>query len=166
MDFTGGKAYFSDGEEINVVEYDGIRKRYHCGKEYLKIEKQQEPTTILIVIDADEACIGQIQGERINILWHEESMVPKKHNKGGQSAQRFARGREQALKRWLRKVADILRSTYDGKEIIVGGPGMTKDMFVEELYIDVRNAVIDIRNCGYTDENGLWELMNLSRISY
>ena len=161
----GGKAYFSDGDELVVVEYEGIRKRYHCGKDYLKIEKPQKPTTVLIVVDASEACIGEIQGERINVLWHEDSMVPKKHHKGGQSAQRFARGREQALKRWLRDVAEKLRLVYDGREIIIGGPGMTKDRFVEELHTDVRNAVKDVRSCGYTDENGLWEMMRLSRTS-
>lgn len=158
-----GKAYFSDGEEIIVVEYEGIRKNYHCGKEYIEIIKNQEPSIVLIVIDASEACIGEISGERINVLWHEESMVPRKHGKGGQSAQRFARGREEALKHWLRKVADKLRAIYDGRNTIVGGPGMTKDRFIEELHTDVQRTVIDVRSCGYTSDSGLWELLNMSR---
>lgn len=159
----GGKAYFSDGDDIEVIEYDGIRKRYHCGKDYLKIKKPQKPTTVLVVIDANEACIGEIQGERINVIWQDNSMVPKKHSKGGQSAQRFARGREQALKRWLRDVADKLKIIYKGREIVVGGPGMTKDRFVEELHTDVKNKVISVRSVGYTNDSGLWELMNLQR---
>ena len=123
----------------------------------------------MVVIDANEACIGVTVGERVDIVWHDTSMVPRKHHKGGQSAQRFARGRDEALKGWLRKVAEKLvdQFTRSGNmvdiDIVVGGPGMTKDRFVKELPGYVYENVSAIKNCGYTDENGLWELLGKSR---
>lgn len=114
-----------------------------------------------MVVDSREASIGISDGQRIDVLWTNTSFIMGKHRQGGQSAQRFERGRDEAVKQWLRKVVGVVKDVYDGRELIVGGPGMTKDKFVKELpsYIIVK----DIRSCGYTDENGLYELMGVSR---
>ena len=90
-------------------------------------------------------------------------MVPRKHNKGGQSKNRFQRGREEALKGWMRKVAEVVKREHNDEDIIVGGPGMTKNRFIGELPMWLQNRVIDVRNSGYTDENGLHEIMGKSR---
>ena len=115
-------------------------------------------------MDANEACIGRTNGERIEVLWRETSFVPRKHNAGGQSKERFARGREEALKHWLRKVAENVTHHFpqDGK-LVVGGPGMTKDKFIKELPKHVSDKIIMVESCGYTDEAGLWELIKKSR---
>jgi peptide subunit release factor 1 (eRF1) len=51
----------------------------------------------------------------------------------------------------------------DGKQLIIGGPGMTKDKFVGEFPISIKNKVLRVTSVGYTDENGLWELAGKSR---
>lgn len=116
---------------------------------------------LLIVVDANEATIGLTNGEKIQILWHDISMVPRKHSKGGQSAQRFERGRREALKHWLRQVKEVALLYSKDRTLIIGGPGMTKESFQKELpkYLEVE----ELRHCGYTDENGLWEIMHKSR---
>lgn len=52
---------------------------------------------------------------------------------GGQSKNRFQRAREESLKHWLRKVVEIVVGHHENRNIIVGGPGMTKDQFIGEL---------------------------------
>ncbi len=99
------------------------------------------------------------------MLWCRDSGVPRKHDAGGQSNRRFERGREEKLKQWLRAVVDVLIETDRGLPFIVAGPGMTKDKFVEELPQRFQQRVVRTENCGYTDENGLWEVVGKSRYS-
>jgi peptide chain release factor subunit 1 len=107
--------------------------------------------------------VGITNGERIEVLWNDRSMVQGKHKAGGQSAQRFERGRNEALKHWLRKVRDVVISYGDDRELIIGGPGMTKEKFIKELPGYVAESIIEVKSVGYTDENGLWELIGSSR---
>jgi len=119
--------------------------------------------TLIVVADADEATIGETDGENIRVLWHERSMVPRKHGKGGQSQRRFERGREEALKSWLRHVVEQIKSQGSDRKIIVGGPGFTKNLLVKEMHVSLQARISDTRHCGYTDENGLWEILGTSR---
>ena len=123
--------------------------------------------TLLVTVDANEAAIGLYDGENIRIIWEDNSMVPKKHRKGGQSQRRFERDRERALQSWLRHVVEQVSLASDNcptiKNIIVGGPGMTKDLFVKEMPRRLTDRLTDVRHCGYTDENGLWEIVGTSR---
>ena len=128
-----GFVYFSNGEELIVEEYNGRRQIYHCGHQYKKIEIKNISPTLLVVVDAREATIGETDGENINILWSDTSMVPNKHHMGGQSQMRFQRDRERALQSWLRSVLEQVKQLHNGRDIIIGGPGMTKDKFIKEF---------------------------------
>lgn len=132
-DISLGTFYLTDGDELNVGSYDGIRQIYHCGKEYIHIKEQEAYNTMVVVMDANEATIGEVNGEKIRILWYDTSLVPRKHGKGGQSQQRFERGRGQALLHWMRDVAKQTIDNYHHTNLIIAGPGMTKDKFIEEL---------------------------------
>jgi len=116
-----------------------------------------------LVIDTKEATIGSTNGENINILWHDTSNVMGKHRAGGQSSARFERGRKENLKRWFKKVAYTLQDLHKDRNIIIGGPGMTKDKFMQYLHPYQKDKVIEVKHAGYTDENGLWELTGISR---
>jgi len=107
--------------------------------------------------------VGESDGERVRVLWSETSHVPRKHDMGGQSKARFQRGREEALKAWLRKVAEILAAELRGRSMVIGGPGMTKDSFIKELHPSLQANVVRVEPVGNTDENGLWELIGRSR---
>jgi len=156
-------AIYSDGEELIVEPYDGVRRLYYCGREYEKPPTIVYEPNLLIVIDADEAAVGLSDGERIRVLWTHCSWVPKKHGRGGQSQARFGRAREEALTQWLRKVLEIVKPYAVGKQLIIGGPGMTKDEFIKEFSDELRAQIIRVDSVGYTDENGLYELMGKSR---
>jgi peptide chain release factor subunit 1 len=119
----------------------------------------------LVTIDRQEATIGLLSGNRINVLKHFDSLVPSKHHQGGQSSVRFERLIEIAAHEFYKKVAEACTGAFlDRPElqgILIGGPGATKDFFVKEEYLhhELRKKVIDTFDTGYTDEYGLKELV-------
>lgn len=114
-----------------------------------------------MVADTNEASIGLSNGERVEILWNETSLVPRKHRAGGQSAKRFEGDRRRAKKEWIHKIADKIFALYDGREVIIGGPGMFKDELAKNLHSYI--TVSEIKNADYTNENGLYGLIGISR---
>lgn len=107
---VSSKAYLWDGKDLDVFDYPLHLFVYHCGSEFKAPEgfvlDDLNNKYLLVTLDANEVTIGKLNGKRIDVLWNEESFVPRKHNKGGQSKVRFQRNRELALKKWLGKVAD------------------------------------------------------------
>ena len=119
----------------------------------------------LIVIDRSEATIGLLRGKRVQSLKNFSSLVPSKHGKGGQSAQRFERLIEIAAHDYFVKVGNVATEAFldeeDLKGILVGGPGPTKEFFVENnfLHHELQKKIIDTFDIGYTNEYGLRELV-------
>jgi len=145
---------------------------YRCDKEFvlepLKEMLLEKNTYGLIVIDRREATIALLNGKQIIPLVKTHSAVPGKFKAGGQSAQRFARLREGAAKEFYNKVGEYVKEQFLKRElkgIIVGGPGPTKQEFVEGNYItnEVKKKIIAIKDITYTDEFGLQELVNRSQ---
>jgi peptide chain release factor subunit 1 len=125
----------------------------------------------LIVIDRKEATIGMLAGTRIKVLKHYDSLVPSKHHQGGQSSVRFERLIEIAAHEFFKKVADgcttcFLDSIQDMEGILVGGPGMTKEFFINNEYLHhelMKKVVKPFFDTGYTDESGLKELVDAAQ---
>lgn len=119
----------------------------------------------LVVVDRSEATIGTLKGERVEVLRNLQSMVPSKHTKGGQSQARFERLIEEAAKEFFKKVGKSATDLFDRIEdlqgILVGGPGQTKDKWLEQGTMDheFQNMVLDTFDTGYADEHGLDELV-------
>jgi len=120
----------------------------------------------LFLVDRRECTIGILKGNRIELLKYMTSQVPGKHGRGGQSQRRFERLTEIAAHEWFVKcgeaISEIFRENEDIKGIIVGGPGPTKQYFVDENYLhyEVQDKIIDTFDTGYTDEFGLRELVS------
>ncbi len=119
----------------------------------------------LLVIDRKEATIGLLRGTRVIPVKHLESMVPSKHHQGGQSSRRFERLIEQAVHEFFKRVGDKANEVFLNEKlsgIIVGGPGSTKEMFVNGDYLhhELKKKIVDLFDTGYTDEYGLHELAN------
>jgi len=120
----------------------------------------------LFLLDRRECTIGLLKGNRVELLKYMTSQVPGKHGRGGQSQRRFERLTEIAAHEWFvkcgEKISEIFRDNEDIKGIIVGGPGPTKQFFVDENYLhyEVQDKIIDTFDTGYTDEFGLRELVS------
>src|SRR5271170_6629916 len=70
-------------------------------------------TYVLVVMDGREATIATLKGSHIHIIKKLNSMVHAKVNKGGQSQQRFARGREESIGEYHTRVSSIINSTFE-----------------------------------------------------
>ncbi len=145
------------------------QRLYRCDKEFVTepLEQIASDKNVygMIVIDKREADIALLNGKNITHLSKSTSNVPGKTRAGGQSAQRFARIREEAAKKFFRRVAEKVKKSFHNREdikgILIGGPGTTKDKFLEQgnLPQDVKEKVIATKDLSYTGEFGLEELL-------
>jgi peptide chain release factor subunit 1 len=120
----------------------------------------------LFLIDRRECTIGYLKGNRIELIKYMTSQVPGKHGRGGQSQRRFERTTEIAAHEWFVKcgerASEIFLTEKGLKGILVGGPGPTKQFFVDESYLhyEIQNKIVGTFDTGYTDEYGLRELVS------
>lgn len=144
-------------------------KIYRCDSTFLtepleKLLSQARGCYGLVVVDTKEATFGILRGKKIDVIKRERSLVPGKTRKGGSSAPRFQRVRENLLRDWLKKVSYLIKDLYLGiedlKGIIIGGPGPIKEMLYEE-YIDAetKKKILGVVDTCYTDEYGLKEIL-------
>lgn len=124
----------------------------------------------LVVLDKRDATIALLKGKSIIPLQKTHSEVPGKFKAGGQSAQRFARQREGAAKDHFKKIADYMKDQFlplgnNLKGIILGGPGITVNDFMNKDYLtgDVKKRIIGTKDLSYTDDFGLQELLDKSQ---
>ncbi len=123
----------------------------------------------LVVLDRRDASIALLKGKTIILLKTTHSEVPGKFKAGGQSAPRFARLREGAIRDHFKKIADYMKEQFlplgnNLKGIIIGGPGITINDFVNYDYLtgEIKRKVIGTKDLSYTEEFGLQELLDKS----
>jgi len=144
---------------------------YHCDSDFLTepLEEMLSDKGLfgLVVLDRREATVGWLRGKRVEAVKSASSLVPGKQRKGGQSAQRFARLRLEAIDNFYQEVAGMAdelfvprRHELDG--VLVGGPSPTKDEFLTGGYLhhEIQDLVIDKFDVAYTDESGLLDLVD------
>src|SRR6056297_2280756 len=145
--------------------------RYHCDSEFLTepLEHMLADKGLfgLIVLDRREANVGWLKGKRVEPVKSASSLVPGKQRKGGQSAQRFARLRLEAIDNFYQEVAGMANDLFvaDRHEIdgiLVGGPSPTKDEFLDGDYLhhELQDKVLGKFDVSYTDESGLYDLVD------
>ena len=145
--------------------------RYRCDStfEISQLEEMLIDRTsyALFVIDRSEAAYGLASGKRLHCQEHITSLVPSKHGRGGQSAQRFERLIEAAAHNFFKKAAERasnywLPMVQDLKGVIIGGPGATKDFVVKNDYFhhEIKKLIAEpFFDVGYSNESGLRELI-------
>jgi peptide chain release factor subunit 1 len=175
--FTGHKA--TEADQTAMVAYvleppEPVASfLYRCDSRFfteplheMLVEKD---TYAIVVIDQGEATLGLLRGKRIEALKNVQSLVPRKHRMGGQSARRFERLHEQAIHEFFKKVGDLMTEAFLTRElrgILFAGPGYTKEQFAlggyihHELEKKILKPFLDV---GYTDENGLREAVEAAR---
>ena len=145
--------------------------RYHCDAEFLTgpLEDMLLDKGLfgLVVLDRREANVGWLKGKRVEPVKSASSLVPGKQRKGGQSAQRFARLRLEAIDNFYQEVAGMANDLFvperhDMDGILVGGPSPTKDEFLDGDYLhhELQDMVLGKFDVAYTDESGLYDLVD------
>ena len=145
---------------------------YHCNSQFF-LEPLQEIIAEkdvygLAVIDRKEATIAILRGKRIDIVKHLTSGVPGKHKAGGQSQRRFDRLIELAAHEFLKRIGEHMNEAFlsleDLQGVIIGGPGHTKEDFVDGDYLhhEIKQKIITTVDTSYTGEFGIREVIEKS----
>ncbi|MES3518242.1 MAG: peptide chain release factor aRF-1 [Natronomonas sp.] len=145
--------------------------RYHCDSAFLTepLEEMLGDKGLygLVVLDRREANVGWLKGKRVEPVKSASSLVPGKQRKGGQSAQRFARLRLEAIDNFYQEVAEMADDTmvprrHEMDGVLVGGPSPTKDEFLDGDYLhhELQDMVLGKFDVAYTDESGLYDLVD------
>ncbi|MCE5213978.1 MAG: peptide chain release factor aRF-1 [Methanobacterium sp.] len=145
---------------------------YHCNSEFylepLQEILEEKDVYGLAVIDRKEATIAILRGKRIDIVKHLTSGVPGKHKAGGQSQRRFDRLIDLAAHEFKKRIGEHMNDAFlnlpDLKGVIVGGPGHTKEEFIEGDYLhhEIKQKIITTVDTSYTGEFGIREVMDKS----
>jgi len=153
-------------EPINV-------RIYRCDQTFLldPLKEMIETKDIygLIVLDKREANVGLLKGTAIVELSKLTSGVPGKVKAGGFSQQRYARLREEAAHEFFKRVGEIANKEFKDKleikGILLGGPGPSKEEFLDGNYLDaeVKKKIIAVKDISYTGDYGLHELVEKSK---
>ena len=133
---------------------------------YKKLKKYYDSPVLSVKIDKIE--IKNKKTDMVDISTEQGNFIANGlivHN----SSQRFERLREGAAKEFFSKLGEYVKEQFlerkEIKGIIVGGPGHTKNEFVDGNYItdQVKRKIIAIKDLSYTGEFGLNELVDKSQ---
>ena len=174
--FSGNVAEREGQQDVKVWSVEppvALHTRiYRCDKlfhlDLLRDMIATKATYGLVVMDRRDAMIAFLRGKSIIPLAKTHSEVPGKTKAGGQSAARFERIREGAVKDHYKKIAEYMKEHFlavkELKGIIIGGPSVTTSDFTEKDYLtgDVKKKVIAVKDLSYTGEFGLQELLDKS----
>lgn len=120
---------------------------YRCDKifhtESFRIQ-QSEPYGFLI-IDGNGALFGILSGQIKQTITSIRANLPKKHSKGGQSAQRFGRIRMGARVLYMKKIAELATKSFidsnnlpNIRGLILAGSSIFKSEFEKSSFLDPR----------------------------
>lgn len=145
---------------------------YHCDSQFFlePLQAMLDANEVygLAVIDRKEATIATLKGKNIDIVTTLTSGVPGKHKAGGQSQRRFDRVIELAAHEFLKRIGNHTNEAFlniEGlKGLIIGGPGHTKEDFIEGDYLnhELKKIIITTVDTSYTGEFGIREVIDKS----
>ncbi|KAJ7033358.1 peptide chain release factor eRF/aRF subunit 1 [Mycena alexandri] len=123
-----------------------------------------------IIMDGNGTLFGTLAGNTREVLHKFTVDLPKKHGRGGQSALRFSRLREEKRHHYVRKVAEhavqhfITNDTVDVTGIVLAGSADFKTELGQSGLFDPRLAakVIKVVDVSYGGENGFNQAIELA----
>jgi peptide chain release factor subunit 1 len=175
--FSGNIAEREGQSDVKVWSIEppvpNSQRLYRCDKEFIldpiRAIVEHENTYGLVVLDRRDGMVGLLKGKTIIPLVQTHSEVPGKHKSGGQSAVRFERLREGATIEHFKKIADYMKDQFlpiigEIKGIILGGPGVTVNLFMQGDYVtgDVKKKILGTKDLSYTGDFGMEELVEKS----
>ncbi len=175
--FSGNISEQDGRQDIQLFTIHPIKplktKLYWCDSDFhlAPLEEMIEPSDIyaVLTIDKNEATLATILGKSYEIVGHFTSGFSGKIRAGGQSAKRFEHLREEAVQQFFKRSSEKVNNTLVPhieklKGIIIAGPGMTKNYFLNHEYLDhrIRQKIIGILDTSYTDESGIREVLQKS----
>ena len=143
--------------------------RYHCASEFLlwPLEDMLETkeTYGLLSISRKQSALGYLRGNHVEIVRDFTSGLHGKHRAGGQSSKRYERLIQEGEIRFYRRISEeaneLFLSLEDLQGIFVGGPGPSKEKFVNDESLDyrLRDKILDVVDIGYGGIEGIRALI-------
>ncbi|MBI5229374.1 peptide chain release factor 1 [Candidatus Micrarchaeota archaeon] len=142
---------------------------YRCESRFVlePLEELLAPKGIygLVVMDGKEATVAVLRGKQIKVLKKITSTAQQKVVKGGQSAARFQRIHEETVEAYYKRIGEAMDAFVEMKGfkgVIVGGPGPSKENFLNAKPFNYQIKILGVVDIGYTDEYGLREALDKS----
>ncbi|MBU6996576.1 MAG: peptide chain release factor 1 [Theionarchaea archaeon] len=171
--FCGNVSEREGVSDIQLFSFEPLKplstRIYRCDQEFVlePLYDMLEAKEVygLLIVERNEATVGLLKGKSISMVDYMTSGVPGKTRAGGQSAHRFERLRDAADHEFRKRIAEHANRIFlDEKNlsgILVGGPGHTKNKFIEGefLHHELQKKVIGIVDTSYNGEYGLRELV-------
>ena len=161
----------TERNEMYIIEPPDrvITFRYHCASEFLLWPLEDMLTTKeaygLLVIGRKESAVGYIKGHIVEVIREFTSGIHGKHRAGGQSQKRYERLIEEGEKLFYRRISDTVNELFlsmeDLQGIFIGGPGQSKEKFVNDESLDyrLRVKILDVVDLGYGGTEGIRALI-------
>ncbi|KAF2823622.1 peptide chain release factor eRF/aRF subunit 1 [Ophiobolus disseminans] len=123
-----------------------------------------------IIMDGNGALFGTLSGNTREIVHKFSVDLPKKHGRGGQSALRFARLREEKRHNYVRKVAELAVQNFVTADkvnvagiILAGSADFKTELNQSDLFDNrLQSKVIKVVDVSYGGENGFNQAIELS----
>jgi len=114
-------------------------------QDLIKNMTTSEITYGFLICNGDGSCFATLSGSQKKILMQmRDPSLPKKHNKGGQSAPRFGRIREEMIHVYIKKVGEMATKMFIQNDkpiitgLIMGGSGLIKSRLIQSGWLDPR----------------------------
>lgn len=123
-----------------------------------------------IVMDGNGTLFGTLSGNTRQVVHKFSVDLPKKHGRGGQSAVRFARLREEKRHNYIRKVAELATDFFVTQDrpnvagLVLAGSADFKNELAQSDLFDARlsSKVIRVVDVSYGGENGFNQAIALA----
>ncbi len=123
-----------------------------------------------IVMDGNGALFGTLSGNTREVVHKFSVDLPKKHGRGGQSALRFARLREEKRHNYVRKVSELAVQNFITNDkvnvaglVLAGSADFKNDLNQSDMFDNrLQTKVIKIVDVSYGGENGFNQAIDLS----
>ena len=123
-----------------------------------------------IIMDGNGALFGTLSGNTRDVVHKFSVDLPKKHGRGGQSALRFARLREEKRHNYVRKVAELAVQNFITNDkvnvaglILAGSADFKNDLNQSDMFDNrLSSKVIKVVDVSYGGENGFNQAIELA----
>ena len=123
-----------------------------------------------IIMDGNGALFGTLSGNTRDVVHKFSVDLPKKHGRGGQSALRFARLREEKRHNYVRKVAELAVQNFISADkvnvaglILAGSADFKNDLNQSDMFDNrLQTKVIKVVDVSYGGENGFNQAIELA----
>jgi len=148
---------------------------YYCGNHFitapLKELLESDEKFGFVVVDGNGCIWATLQGNARVIVSKVQVDLPKKHGRGGQSANRFAAIREEKRACYAKKICETTTSCFITEDrpnvagLILAGYADFKTVISESQFLDQRlkKIVVNVVDISYGMEHGLCQAIELSK---